>query len=172
MLNDEGKATTKTAPRSSQQNGLVERRFRTLFDAVRTTLAHSKLGQVCWPFAALEAISNGIYRRSTDSFTVQSTTASQTAPTPQESSASGSRASRRSQTPESTSYLPKSRQSATSGPSPPENNSSSSPVASSASSWRPSFASGPTTRHPSRHSTSPQPKHTMSRRIKLPNNHR
>lgn len=48
--------TTTTALHSSQQNIVVERRFRTSFNAVRTELARSNLDQKYWSYAAQEAV--------------------------------------------------------------------------------------------------------------------
>lgn len=43
MLNSQGTSTITTTSHTSQQNGLAERRFLTIFNAVRATLAHGKI---------------------------------------------------------------------------------------------------------------------------------
>lgn len=56
MLMSQGTNTISTAPHSSQQNGLMENQFRTIFNAARVALAHSKLHKAFWSHAAQDAI--------------------------------------------------------------------------------------------------------------------
>lgn len=53
--------TTATAPHTSQDIGLVERRFRTIFSAVRAALAHSQFDHTFWSRAAQDAVDEANY---------------------------------------------------------------------------------------------------------------
>ena len=55
-LESHGTKVSSTAPHSSQQNALVERRFGVIFAATRTALAASGLSKTFWSVACLDAI--------------------------------------------------------------------------------------------------------------------
>lgn len=69
MMNDQGTQITTTSSNSLAQNGLVERRLRTFFAAVRTALATRKISKAFWSHAVLDPIDKANYtstRRSSD----------------------------------------------------------------------------------------------------------
>jgi hypothetical protein len=55
FLLNQGTEITSTTPHTSQKNAQAERAIRTIFNATRSALAHSKLGNSFWTYAAADA---------------------------------------------------------------------------------------------------------------------
>jgi hypothetical protein len=55
FLHSQGAEMTSTTQHTSQKNAQAERAIRTIFNATRSALAHSKLGNSFWTYAAADA---------------------------------------------------------------------------------------------------------------------